>query len=165
MKPSHIAPGGSVAMVDVSGKQPSARYARAEALVRMSPAAQAALQAATLPKGDALVAAQVAGILAAKQTAGLIPLAHPLPLSSVDVRFDWRRDGVLRVEAEARTTARTGVEMEAMVAVSIAALTIYDMSKALDKAITIEGIRLLRKSGGKSGTFILRQTEDDASGK
>jgi cyclic pyranopterin phosphate synthase len=157
VRASHIARDGSVAMVDVSGKRVSARYARAEALVRMSPAARAALQAATLPKGDALVAAQIAGIMAAKQTAVLIPLTHPLPLSSVGVRFEWRSDGVLRVEAEARTTARTGVEMEAMVAACVAALTIYDMSKALDKGITIEAVRLLRKSGGKSGPFVLRQ--------
>jgi cyclic pyranopterin monophosphate synthase len=153
VKPSHIARDGSIAMVDVSRKNVWSRYARAEALVRMNPAARAALKAATLPKGDALVAAQIAGILAAKRTAALIPLAHPLPLSSVNVHFAWRRDGALRVEAEARTTARTGVEMEAMVAVSIAALTIYDMSKALDKGITIEGVRLLRKTGGKSGTY------------
>ena len=110
------------------------------------------------PKVTRFVAAQVAGIMAAKQTAELIPLAHPLPLSSVDVRFDWRRDGALRVEAEARTTAQTGVEMEAMVAASVAALTIYDMSKALDKGITIEAVRLLRKSGGKSGACVLRRS-------
>ena len=91
--------------------------------------------------------------MAAKQTATLIPLAHPLPLSSVDVRFEWRADGLLRVEAQARTTARTGVEMEAMIAASVAALTIYDMSKSLDKGITIESVRLLNKSGGKSGTW------------
>jgi cyclic pyranopterin monophosphate synthase len=153
VKPSHIARDGSIVMVDVSKKSVSSRYACAEALVRMNPAARTAIRAATLPKGDAFVAAQVAGIMAAKRTAELIPLAHPLPLSSVDVRFDWRRDGALRVEAEARTTARTGVEMEAMIAASIAALTIYDMSKALDKSITIEAVRLLRKSGGKSGTW------------
>jgi cyclic pyranopterin monophosphate synthase len=153
MRPSHIARDGSVAMVDVSAKRVSSRYACAEALVRMNPAARSALRAATLPKGDAFVTAQIAGIMAAKRTAQLIPLAHPLPLSSVDVRFDWRRDGALRVEAQARTAARTGVEMEAMVAASIAALTIYDMSKALDKAITIESVRLLRKSGGKSGPW------------
>ncbi len=153
MKPSHIARDGSVAMVDVSSKRPTSRYARAEALVRMSAAARKALQAATLPKGDALVVAQIAGIVAAKQTATLIPLTHSLPLSSVDVHFDWRSDGALRVEAHARTAARTGVEMEAMVAVSIAALTIYDMSKALDKGITIEAVRLLEKSGGKSGRW------------
>jgi cyclic pyranopterin phosphate synthase len=140
-------------MVDVSGKAASARTARAEARVRMSPAAQAALREATLPKGDAFVVAQLAGIMAAKQTATLIPLAHPLPLAKVDVRFEWSDDGALRIEAEARTSAQTGVEMEAMVAASIAALTIYDMTKAVDKGISIESVRLLEKSGGKSGTW------------
>jgi cyclic pyranopterin phosphate synthase len=153
VKPSHIARDGSLEMVDISAKGITSRQACAEAFVRMSPAAQTALQAATLPKGDAFVAAQIAGIMAAKQTAALIPLAHSLPLSSVDVRFDWRRDGALRIEAQARTAARTGVEMEAMVAAAVAALTIYDMSKALDKAITIETVRLTSKSGGKSGPF------------
>jgi len=153
VRPTHVARDGSVAMVDVSAKKVTARSARAQALVRMSPAARKALQAATLPKGDAFVAAQIAGIAAAKQTALLIPLAHQIPLSSVDVRFDWQRDGALCVEAEARTSARTGVEMEAMVAAAIAALTIYDMSKALDKSITVEAVRLVSKRGGKSGPF------------
>ncbi len=153
MKPSHIARGGGITMVDVSAKSPTIRRARAQAFVRMTPRAQRALRAAALPKGDALVAAQVAGIMAAKRTAELIPLAHPLPLSKVDVEFDWIAGGGLRIVAEARTTARTGVELEAMVAVSVAALTIYDMSKALDKGITIEAIGLLHKSGGKSGTW------------
>jgi cyclic pyranopterin monophosphate synthase len=153
MKPTHIAPDGSIAMVDVSGKSPTVRFARAEALVAMNDEARAALREATLAKGDAFVSAQIAGIMAAKQTAALIPLAHPLPLSSVDVRFDWCDDGRLRVEAEARTTAATGVEMEAMVAASIAALTIYDMAKALDKGIVITMVRLLEKSGGKSGSW------------
>jgi cyclic pyranopterin phosphate synthase len=153
VKPSHIGRDGSVAMVDVSRKRVTSRYARAEAVVRMSGKAREALQKATLPKGDALVTAQLAGIMAAKQTAALIPLTHTLPLSSVDVRFDWRPDGALRVQAEARTSAQTGVEMEAMLAAAIAALTIYDMSKSLDKGITIESVRLLRKSGGKSGTW------------
>jgi cyclic pyranopterin phosphate synthase len=150
-KPSHIAADGSISMVDVSHKGETARFARAEALVRMSPAAQTALREATLPKGDAFVAAQLAGVMAAKQTPALIPLAHSLPLASVDVRFEWTSDGALRVEAEARTVARTGVEMEAMVAASVAALTIYDMAKAVDKGIEIESVRLLEKSGGKSG--------------
>lgn len=140
-------------MVDVGRKNASSRRARAEAVVRMSPAARQALQEATLPKGDAFAVAQVAGIMAAKQTASLIPLTHALPLDSVDVRFEWRDDGLLHVESEARTNARTGVEMEALVAAAIAALTIYDMSKALDKGITIESVRLLYKSGGKSGTW------------
>jgi cyclic pyranopterin phosphate synthase len=138
-------------MVDVSSKAESARGARAEAIVRMSAAARDALRDAALPKGDAFVAAQLAGIMAAKQTATLIPLAHPLPLTSVDVRFEWMNDGGLRVDARARTVAQTGVEMEAMVAASVAALTIYDMAKSLDKSITIESVRLLEKSGGKSG--------------
>jgi cyclic pyranopterin monophosphate synthase len=144
-------------MVDISSKSVTSRTARAEALVRMSAAARSALQAVALPKGDALVAAQVAGIMAAKRTSELIPLAHSLPLSGVDVRFEWRDDGLLRVETEARTAARTGVEMEAMLAAAIAALTIYDMAKALDKGIVIEAVRLLRKSGGKSGTWVRRQ--------
>jgi len=158
VKPSHIARDGSVAMVDVSGKRVTSRSARAQAVVRMKPSVERALRAAALPKGDAFVSAQIAGIMAAKQTAALIPLTHPLPLSSVEVRFEWSGSGVLHVEAEARTTARTGVEMEAMVAASIAALTIYDMSKALDKGITIESVRLLEKTGGKSGTFRLRSS-------
>lgn len=141
-------------MVDVSAKPVSARMARAQALVRMTAAAREALRAATLPKGDAFVAAQVAGIMAAKQTGALIPLAHPLPLASVDVRLSWRDDGVLSIEATARTSAQTGVEMEAMVAASVAALTIYDMAKALDKGIVVECVRLLEKTGGKSGHWI-----------
>lgn len=151
MKLTHVAPDGSLAMVDVSAKNPTLRLARAEALIAMNDEARAALREATLSKGDAFVSAQIAGIMAAKQTATLIPLAHPLPLSSVDVRFDWCDDGRLRVEAEARTTAPTGVEMEAMVAASVAALTIYDMAKALDKGIVVSMVRLLEKSGGKSG--------------
>lgn len=140
-------------MVDVSEKLVSTRAAKAEARVRMSPEARSALQEAMLPKGDAFVTAQLAGIMAAKQTANLIPLAHPLPLSSVDVQLAWTGDGTLRIVATARTTAQTGVEMEAMVAASVAALTIYDMTKALDKGIVIESVRLLEKSGGKSGTW------------
>lgn len=124
----------------------------------MSSQAQAMLREATLPKGDAFVTAQLAGIMAAKQTASLIPLAHPLPLARVDVRFEWLADGALRIESEATTVAQTGVEMEAMVAASVAALTIYDMSKALDKGITIETVRLLSKSGGKSGDWVRSST-------
>jgi len=140
-------------MVDVSAKVPTLRTARALARVRMSAEARAALEAATLPKGDALVAAQLAGILAAKQTAMLIPLCHPLSLEAVHVTFSWETDGALAVTAEARTTGPTGVEMEAMVAASVAALTIYDMTKALDKGITIEQVCLMEKTGGKSGTW------------
>ncbi len=140
-------------MVDVSEKPVSTRAAKAQARVRMNSAAREALQCATLAKGDAFVAAQLAGIMAAKQTAQLIPLAHPLPLAKVDVTFAWR-DDVLEISASARTAAQTGVEMEAMIAASIAALTIYDMVKAVDKGIVIESVRLLEKTGGKSGHWI-----------
>lgn len=139
-------------MVDVSAKPVTHRSARARARVRLSAAAASALRDATLPKGDALVAAQLAGIMAAKQTGVLIPLAHPLPLAAVDVTFTWDGDTLL-VEASASTSAQTGVEMEAMVAASIAALTIYDMAKALDKGIVVEEVRLLEKTGGKSGRW------------
>jgi cyclic pyranopterin phosphate synthase len=153
-KPSHILADGGISMVDVSTKPVTARTARAQALVRMSPQAAQALRDATLPKGDAFVAAQLAGIMAAKQTGGLIPLAHPLPLAHVEVTFSWDDDRLLRVEASASTSAQTGVEMEAMIAASIAALTIYDMTKAVDKGIVIESVRLLSKSGGKSGEWV-----------
>ncbi len=140
-------------MVDVSAKPATDRLARASAIVRMSPATEVIVRAAALPKGDALVVAQIAGILAAKQTANLIPLTHPLPLASVDVRFSWPEPGLLEVEAIARTTAPTGVEMEAMVAASVAALAIYDMLKSVERGVTIESVRLLEKRGGKSGTW------------
>jgi len=149
---SHVADDGSLEMVDVGGKPPTERTALARADVRLGATAAAAVRDATLAKGDALVAAQLAGILAAKQTATLIPLAHPLPLSSVEVVFSWD-DDVLVIEARAKTVAQTGVEMEALVAASVAALTVYDMAKALDKGIVIERIRLLAKSGGKSGNW------------
>jgi len=140
-------------MVDVSAKSPTVRTARAEALVRMAAPARKALLDATAPKGDALVTAQIAGIQAAKRTADLIPLAHPLPLAHVGVTFAWTGDG-LRIEATATTSAQTGVEMEAMVAAAVAALTIYDMAKALDKGIVLERVRLLEKTGGKSGRWV-----------
>lgn len=148
MKLSHVAPDGSVTMVDVSEKPVTARYARAQAVVRMNEAAREAIRAATLAKGDAFTTAQVAGILAAKQTANLIPLAHPLPIAKAGIRFEWGDDGALLIESEARTSAQTGVEMEALVAAAVAALTIYDMAKALDSQIAIESIRLLEKRGG-----------------
>ena len=122
-------------MVDVGAKAVTERAARAEALLHLPPLVERALREATLAKGDAFVTAQVAGIMAAKRTAELIPLCHALPLSSVAVSFEWAAEGGLRVLAEARTAAQTGVEMEAMTAVSVAALTIYDMAKAVDKGI------------------------------
>jgi cyclic pyranopterin phosphate synthase len=153
-EPTHIAPDGSIAMVDVSGKDVTRRTARAEALVRMSAAAKSALQNATLPKGDAFVTARLAGIMAAKQTPSLIPLAHPIPIGSVDVDVAWvDGENALRIEARATTNATTGIEMEAMVAAAVAALTIYDMAKAIDKSIEVAHVRLLEKTGGKSGSW------------
>jgi len=141
-------------MVDVGAKVPSERVARAQATLRMSPATEDAIRTATLAKGDALAVAQIAGVMAAKQTANLIPLAHQLPLSHVDVTFAWPERGVLRIEAVARTTAQTGVEMEAMTAAAVAALAMYDMLKSLERGLAIEEIRLLEKRGGKSGTWL-----------
>jgi len=132
-------------MVDVSHKEHTVRTARAQARVRLGAEAARALRDATLAKGDALVAAQLAGVLAAKQTPALIPLAHAIPLGSVNVDFTWE-DDVLVIEASARTTAQTGVEMEAMVAAAVAGLTIYDMTKGIEKGITIESVRLLEKT-------------------
>lgn len=140
-------------MVDVSQKALTVRTARARARVRLGTAAAKALRDAGLSKGDALSAARLAGILAAKQTPALIPLAHTIPLGEVEVNFQWD-DDVLVIETAARTSAQTGVEMEAMVAASVAALTIYDMTKAIEKGIAIESIALLEKTGGKSGTWI-----------
>ena len=151
-KPSHFADDGSIFMVDVSGKAATARTARAQARVRLGAAAAQALRDATLAKGDALAAAQIAGIMAAKQTPSLIPLTHGIPLANVDVQFSWDGD-VLVIDATAATVAQTGVEMEAMVAASVSALTIYDMAKAVEKGITIESVRLLEKTGGKSGDW------------
>ncbi len=145
---------GKPKMVDVSGKQPTLRVARAEAVVKLTPEAVAALREGGVGKGDPLLAAQLAGIMAAKKTSELIPLCHPLPLSKVDVDlvFD-ERAGVVKITAEAKTKAETGVEMEALTAASVAALTVYDMLKAASKGLEIERVRLLYKSGGKSGTW------------
>jgi cyclic pyranopterin phosphate synthase len=140
-------------MVDVGQKASTARTASARAQVRLAPAAATALRAATLPKGDAFVAAQIAGILAAKQTGALIPLAHTLPLASVEVGFAWTDSQTLCITTQAATTGQTGVEMEALVAASVAALTIYDMCKAVDKGIVIEAVRLEEKTGGTSGDW------------
>jgi cyclic pyranopterin phosphate synthase len=139
---SHIDETGAVRMVDVGGKPLSRRRAVAHAQVQMSPATSRRLH--DLPKGDALATAQLAGIMAAKRTSELIPLCHPLPLSHVEVTLDVQ-DGIVDITAVAETTAQTGVEMEALTAASIAALTIYDMCKAVDKAMTIGDVRLLEK--------------------
>ncbi|HEX3468783.1 MAG TPA: cyclic pyranopterin monophosphate synthase MoaC [Candidatus Elarobacter sp.] len=150
---SHVRADGSLAMVDVGAKSPTARTARAEARVRLNAAAATALREATLAKGDAFAAAQLAGIMAAKRTHELIPLAHPIALGAVDVTFAWDDETTLRIESRASTVGPTGVEMEAMVAASVAALTIYDMCKALDKGIAVETVRLIEKTGGKSGDW------------
>jgi cyclic pyranopterin monophosphate synthase len=140
---SHVDADGSVRMVDVGGKPLSRRRARARARVTM--AAETARRLRDLPKGDALATAQVAGIMAAKRTSELIPLCHPLPLSHADVRLEVVDDGV-EITAAAETTAQTGVEMEALVAASVAALTVYDMAKAIDKDMVIGDVQLIEKT-------------------
>lgn len=148
---SHIGPGGEARMVDVSQKEVTDREASASAVVRMKAEVLDAVVGGTLPKGDALATARVAGILAAKRTSHFIPLCHPLPIDWV--RIDFSRTGPtdLSIVCTAKTTARTGVEMEALVGASVAALTLYDMAKAADRDIVIGPIRLERKTGGKSG--------------
>jgi len=149
---SHIDDQGRVRMVDTTAKQISARRAVASARVLMSPETVKALAEHRTPKGDPLQAARLAGIMAAKKTADLIPLCHPLPLTNIDVQATVESDGV-SLQAEVSTNAQTGVEMEALTAVSVAALTIYDMCKALEKGMTITDVRLETKSGGKSGDY------------
>jgi cyclic pyranopterin phosphate synthase len=154
MKPSHLSEDGEPRMVDVGSKPVTARRAVAEAIVRMRPEVLATLVDAGGPKGDAFVTARLAGIGAAKRTAELIPLCHPLPLDSVDVELTPDAvAGTVAIRAEVAATARTGVEMEALTAASVAALTLYDMAKALQRDIVIESVRLLEKSGGRSGDF------------
>ncbi|CEJ43218.1 Cyclic pyranopterin monophosphate synthase access ory protein (Molybdenum cofactor biosynthesis protein C) [Umezakia ovalisporum] len=151
---THLDSQGQTQMVDVSGKVPTIREALAMAKVRMLPETFAAIQAGNTPKGDVLATARLAGIMAAKQTATLIPLCHPLPLqkTTVEVTPDPQLPGY-QIHATVKTKAETGVEMEALTAVSVAALTLYDMAKALEKSIQIESIQLLSKTGGKSGNY------------
>jgi cyclic pyranopterin phosphate synthase len=151
-KLSHIDEQGRVAMVDTSAKAATVRRAVASARVVMATETVRALREQRTPKGDPLETARLAGIMAAKRTGELIPLCHPLPLTHVDVRASLTDEGVA-LEAEIATQAQTGVEMEALTAVSIAALTVYDMCKGLDKGITITDVRLERKTGGKSGDY------------
>ena len=139
-------------MVDVSGKDVTRRHAVARAFVRMAPETAAAISAGDAPKGDVLGTARLAGIQAAKQTGTLIPLCHPLGLDHVDVRAEVT-DGGVQIEAEASVEGRTGVEMEAMVAASVAALTIYDMVKGTERGVSIESVELVAKSGGRSGDW------------
>ena len=154
MKPSHLDEEGAPRMVDVGGKPVTSRRAVASATVRMRPEVLGTLLDAGGPKGDAFVTARLAGIGAAKRTAELIPLCHPLPLDRVDVELVPDRDaGTVEIRAEAAATARTGVEMEALTAASVAALTLYDMAKSLQRDIVIERIQLREKSGGRSGAW------------
>jgi cyclic pyranopterin phosphate synthase len=142
---SHINEAGEASMVDVSAKPPLLREALAEAFIRLAPPTLEAIQRATLKKGDALATARIAGIGAAKQTSNLIPLCHPLALSRVSVDFEFTPHG-LQIKTLARCTGQTGVEMEALTAASVAALTIYDMCKAVDSSMVIESVRLLEKT-------------------
>jgi cyclic pyranopterin phosphate synthase len=143
-------------MVDVSPKEATVRSARAEAFVRMAAATRHEIERGDAPKGSVLGAARIAGIQAAKRTSSLIPLCHPLPIEKVAVDFSWERGPAagggarLRIESEVVVTAKTGIEMEALTAVAVAALTVYDMAKGLDPGMVIDGIRLLEKTGGKS---------------
>ena len=152
-KLSHYTPRGDVSMVDVSAKPVTTRTAVAHAFVRMSPKVLRAVRGLKNPKGNPLEIARIAGIAAAKRTAEWIPLCHPLPLTHIDVTPRLCKDGV-ELQSRATATAQTGVEMEALVAVTCAALTVYDMCKALDKGIEIADIHLLEKTGGKSGDYL-----------
>ena len=150
---SHFDEHGASRMVDVGQKPVTARLARARGVVQMQPETLAQIRQGQMAKGDVLAVARLAGIMAAKQTGTLIPLCHPLSLDAVNVEFSFPDDKSVQVEAVVRVTARTGVEMEALTAVSVAALTIYDMCKAVDRGMAIQQIRLEEKSGGRSGHF------------
>ena len=149
---THLDEHGNARMVDVGGKAATQRVAIAAGRIRMSADALAAIRDGNAPKGDVLAAARIAGIMAAKKTADLIPLCHPLALDAVTVDFAFEADGV-QATATASLTGKTGVEMEALTAVSVALLTVYDMAKALDKGMVIDDVRLIEKRGGKSGTW------------
>lgn len=151
---THLDGSGAAHMVDVSQKPVTARQAIATGYIQMSPETLATIEAGNAPKGDVLGTARIAGIMAAKQTANLIPLCHPLPIRKVTVHItaDESLPGY-RIQGDVKTTSQTGVEMEALTAVSVAALTLYDMAKALEKSMEIGGIHLLSKTGGKSGTY------------
>ena len=151
---SHFDQAGNAAMVDVSGKAVTARSATARARVVMAPATLAMIQLGSAKKGDVLGVARLGGIMAAKRTSDLIPLCHPLPISSVKIELETdAAANAVEISATVRTTAQTGVEMEALTAASVAALTVYDMCKAVDRSMRIEGLRVTHKDGGKSGAF------------
>ncbi|MGD9932703.1 MAG: cyclic pyranopterin monophosphate synthase MoaC [Dehalococcoidia bacterium] len=150
---SHLDEHGAARMVDVSAKADTTREATAEGYVHMEASTLALVQQGGIPKGDVIAVARVAGIMAAKQTSTLIPMCHPLPITGVTIDLAPTTESTLHITATVKTTGKTGVEMEALTAVSVAALTVYDMCKAVDRAMRIEGVRLLAKSGGKSGTY------------
>jgi cyclic pyranopterin phosphate synthase len=152
---SHLDEEGRAHMVDVSAKPDSTREATARGRILMRPETLALIERGAMEKGDVLAVAQVGGVMAAKQTGTLIPMCHPLPITGVDLRFRFDREAsAIEIEATARIVAKTGVEMEALTAVSVAALTIYDMCKAVDRTMVIDQVRLVQKSGGKSGEFV-----------
>lgn len=151
---SHLDAAGAARMVDVSDKSETARTATAEAIVRMRPETLALIQQGGMPKGDVLATARIAGIMAAKRTPDLIPLCHPLPITGVTLDLEPSGDDALVIRATVKTTGKTGVEMEALTAASIAALTVYDMCKAVEKGMRIESVRLIEKHGGKSGDWL-----------
>jgi cyclic pyranopterin phosphate synthase len=151
---SHFDEAGRAHMVDVSAKSETVREATARGRISMTPETLALVERGAMEKGDVLAVAQVGGVMAAKQTGSLIPMCHPLTITGVDLRFHVdRAASAIEIEATARIVGKTGVEMEALTAVSVAALTIYDMCKAVDRAMVISEVRLVRKSGGKSGDF------------
>ena len=150
---SHLDAAGAARMVDVSDKAETARTATAEAIVRMRPETLALIQEGGIAKGDVLATARIAGIMAAKRTTDLIPLCHPLPITGVTLDLTPEGDDALVIRATVKTTGKTGVEMEALTAASVAALTVYDMCKAVEKGMRIESVRLLEKRGGKSGDW------------
>ncbi|MFC4302434.1 cyclic pyranopterin monophosphate synthase MoaC [Cohnella boryungensis] len=152
---THFNDQGRARMVDVSYKEATARVAVAQGKVTMAPETLSRIRDRSVSKGDVLAVAQIAGIQAAKRTSDWIPMCHPLPLTGVDIRFDDNGKDTLTITAEVKTTGKTGVEMEALTAVSAAALTVYDMCKALQKDMVIGSVSLLRKTGGKSGDYVI----------
>jgi len=148
---SHLDESGAARMVDVSAKDDTQRVATAEAIVRMKAETLALIQTGGMPKGDVIATARIAGIMAAKRTPELIPLCHPLAITGVTLEIEPAGETALRIAATVKTTGKTGVEMEALTAASVAALTVYDMCKAVEKGMVIESVRLLEKEGGKSG--------------
>ena len=156
---THFDESGRSRMVDITEKGVTAREALARGSVEMQPDTLKKILDREMSKGDVLEVARLAGIMAAKRTSTLIPLCHPLPITSIEISFEPTNDRMIRIEALVKTVDRTGIEMEALTAVCVAALTIYDMCKAIDRGMTIQKVELIRKSGGKSGLFIKKEAE------